>query len=178
MSSFTYFQNDLVLWSHDQTQQHPQADIGGCTGGENDKRKAKNGVDDQYDKANSILYRCVYKKAIYLTRLYFKCLRRAFTLWCSIYWTKTRIQFESSVAPWCCYCRGKSGEGSHPHRRNGKRPSSTNPRGALLSPFSRSATHSTAEPWVSCRHVLLPYLPHHLLNHHCLVLSCLNIHCE
>ena len=37
-----------LLWSHDQTKQHPQAAIGGSTGGETKQRKAKNGVVDKH----------------------------------------------------------------------------------------------------------------------------------
>ena len=38
------------LWSYDQTQQHPQAVVGGSTGGENMQRKAKNGVNDTHHR--------------------------------------------------------------------------------------------------------------------------------
>ena len=41
---------NYLLWSHDQTQQHPKAAIGGSTGGENKQRKAKNGVDAKYHR--------------------------------------------------------------------------------------------------------------------------------
>ena len=41
---------NYLLWSHDQTQQHPQAVVGGSTGGESKQRKANNGVDDKYHR--------------------------------------------------------------------------------------------------------------------------------
>ncbi len=41
-----------LLWTHDQTQQHPQADIGGSPQGGNKQRKAKNGVDDKHHRVD------------------------------------------------------------------------------------------------------------------------------
>ena len=45
--TFQVFQD---RYDPDKTQQHPQAVVGGSTGGESKQRKAKNGVDDKYHR--------------------------------------------------------------------------------------------------------------------------------